>query len=147
MAFYNDNSDNPNLLSVADYVELPRPGGTFKLNKSKSLALWSSSQYNFAQARTEKVLYTVDLTGEAHKKTIVLSGLEYSEALFLDDNTILYLRPPTATGEPEVEENDHSNTRSDEEQSQYIKKRAEVKSYHHAFIFLDSRLESPIIIN
>ena len=142
MAFYNDNSDNPNLLSVADYVELARPGGTFKLNKSKSVALWSSTHYNLGKARTEKVLYTVDLTGEAHKKTIVLSGLEYSEALFLDDNTILYLRPPTATGEPEVGENDHSNTRSDDEQSQYIKKRAEVKSYLHAFIFLGWILRS-----
>lgn len=100
-------------LSAPDLLQLPRPG-TASPNPSGTRALWPASAFSFDAAggagRTAKSVYLVDLPkvadaaadGTAGKASggikEVLSNLVYSEAVWLDDNNFLFLRPPYVKG-------------------------------------------------
>lgn len=122
IASYDDNATRPDRLSVTDFISLPRPSANFAFNSSKSVALWPSTQYDFTTSRTEKSLYLVDVQG-GHR--VILAGLTYQEFAWLDDKTILYLRPPTTAAADGVYANDHIASRSDTQQEEHLKSQAE----------------------
>lgn len=101
-------------LTIQDLLQLPRPGAGIP-NPSGTLALWPSSTLTFTQdgqkSRTERSLRVLDLkerkaisaaVDEPREGKVVgkiLEGLSYTEAVWLDDSTFLYLRPPTSKKE------------------------------------------------
>jgi len=110
MATASPLSSGPGL-TAPDLLQLPRPGTAIP-NPSGTRALWPASAFSFEAAggkgRTAKSVYLVDLptppgpadheAGSAKPASggvkEVLSNLVYSEAVWLDDNNFLFLRPP-----------------------------------------------------
>lgn len=112
-----DNDDPANRLSFKESLGLCRPDGSFSLNSTKSIALWTSTQYDFETARTERSVHLVDLKGD--KRKVVLEGLQYTSTSWVDEKTFIYLRPPY-TNENDAGL-DHPKSRSDVEQSAFLK--------------------------
>lgn len=136
-------------LTAPDLLQLPRPG-TASPNPSGTRALWPASAFSFEAAggkgRTAKSVYLVDLpkqpaagaeTGGASGGDAgagsggikeILSGLVYTEAVWLDDNNFLFLRPPLVKGEGEVVKDrplyDHPEEVSDKDNKARIAKEA-----------------------
>ncbi|GAA6006783.1 dipeptidyl-peptidase 5 [Rhodotorula paludigena] len=125
-----------------DILSLPRPAAAVA-NPSGTRALWPSSTFDFAAAggkgRSEKSIYLVELASTQHEGTAdaedfsrttdpraVLSSLAMTDAAWLDDQTIAFLRPAVPHGEAVAqgdagERIDHPRAMSDEA---FKKKRA-----------------------
>ncbi|BGP17602.1 hypothetical protein JCM10213_001253 [Rhodosporidiobolus nylandii] len=101
-------------LTPEEMLSLPRPQQGVP-NPSGTLALWPSSTYSFAAAdgkgRTDRAIHIADLASSpaaAEKSTgfdklppprPLLTGLANLEAAWLDDHTVLFLRPSVPHGE------------------------------------------------
>lgn len=87
-----------------ELLELPRPSPAV-LNPSRTRALWPCTTFSFAAAdgkgRTEKFLSLVDLCSQSETKPqTVLEHLHFLEAVWIDDDTFLFLRPPYVASSP-----------------------------------------------
>ncbi|KAA1082941.1 hypothetical protein PGT21_020998 [Puccinia graminis f. sp. tritici] len=93
------NNHSTNILEPVTLAELPKPG-PYIPNPSGQSALSVIKTYNHARQSTVTSLITIDLTQvqdqQASSHTTVLTDLAYAEAVWLDSNSILYLRPPGA---------------------------------------------------
>ena len=119
-------------LTAPDLLQLPRPGTAIP-NPSGTRALWPASVFSFDAAdgkgRTAKSVYLVDVPKPpvAGGITEVLSNLVYSEAVWVDDNNFLFLRPPQVKGEGVTEEGqrfDHPVEVSDKDSKARLAKAA-----------------------
>ena len=134
-------------LTAPDLLQLPRPGTAIP-NPSGTRALWPASVFSFDAAdgkgRTAKSVYLVDVpkppvAGSSAAKAgagagavaggikAVLSNLVYSEAVWVDDNNFLFLRPPQVKGEGVTEEGqrfDHPVEVSDKDSKARLAKAA-----------------------
>ncbi|GAA5954994.1 hypothetical protein JCM3765_003156 [Sporobolomyces pararoseus] len=88
-------SSGPNI-TQEDVLSLPSPQSPI-VNPSGTLAVWPVSTYDFSTYRTEKVLHLVELSkndGQDFEEPQVLKkGLDNFEAAWLDDSTLVFLRP------------------------------------------------------
>ncbi|ORY64736.1 Alpha/Beta hydrolase protein [Leucosporidium creatinivorum] len=123
-------------LTIEDLLQLPRPGGAI-VNHSNSLALWPSSSFAFDAAdgkgRTTKSLYLInldhpELTGPQPPREL-LTNLSSSDAVFIDDRTVLFLRPALphgleATVNADGHREDHPTELSDKDQAKRRKEHA-----------------------
>jgi hypothetical protein len=123
-------------LTIEDLLQLPRPSYAI-VNPSGSLALWPSSSFNFAAAdgkgRTTKSFYLIDLDAPQATRSQppqeLLSNLQSSEAAWIDERTILFLRPAVpdglqATINADGHREDHPTDLSDKAQAQRRKEHA-----------------------
>ncbi len=153
MATLTPLSSGPGL-TAPDLLQLPRPGTAIP-NPSGTRALWPASAFSFDAAggkgRTAKSVYLVNLPkppvggaaaaapsadAEAGAGAAsggikeILSNLVYSEAVWLDDNNFLFLRPPLVKEEGVAdggERVDHPVEVSDKDNKARIAKAAEEK--------------------
>jgi len=84
-------------LDPVSLVQIPRPS-PYIPDPSGQHALSVIKTYNHSKQSTITSLTTIDLTHQDHSSstTTLISHLAYSEAVWLDSHSILYLRPPGA---------------------------------------------------
>lgn len=89
-------SPSTSYMTVHDLLQLSRPGQGL-VSPQADRALWSDSQFDFKAAegkgRTTKTLYIIDTLSDRTTPRTLLSNLAFTEAAWLDNDTILYLRP------------------------------------------------------
>ena len=88
-------SPGPNI-TQQDVLSLPSPQAPI-VNPSATLAIWPVSTYDVDEYRTDKSFYLIDLRkqseGEQASPRLLKSGLDNFEAAWLDDSTVVFLRP------------------------------------------------------
>ncbi|KAH9443848.1 hypothetical protein MJO29_013718 [Puccinia striiformis f. sp. tritici] len=94
-------------LQPVSLAELPRPGSYFPNPISGTKALSIQKNYQHDSQKTTTKLTTIDLSVEKEKQsehTTILKDLAYADVVWLDDHSILYLRPPGAQhGTPDLD--------------------------------------------
>ncbi|KAJ8293791.1 Dipeptidyl-peptidase 5 [Rhodotorula toruloides] len=131
-------------ITPKDILALPRPDAGVA-NPSGSLALWPSTEFDFDKRRTERSIFLVEIEGakqagasakssEDFSSTAepkkVLHSLASTDAAWLDDRTIAFLRPAVPKDEAAVkgehgERVDHPKDLSDDEFSKKAKEWSE----------------------
>ena len=120
-----------NALTIQDLLQLPRPSGAVLAPNGRQ-AIWPSSSFSFEAAdgkgRTTKSLYLVDLdvpkSTKLQEPKEVLTNLTSLETAWVDERTILFLRPSTpsdrVTVNAEGQREDHPVDLSDKEQNKRL---------------------------
>ncbi|EGG04338.1 dipeptidyl aminopeptidase V [Melampsora larici-populina 98AG31] len=85
-------NDSPELDPIS-LSELPRIN-TYIPNQNGTKALVFITKYNHKQKQMNRSLQFIELQRETPNHELLIDNLVYTEAIWIDSNTILYLRPP-----------------------------------------------------